>query len=116
MRGAECGKVSLFEIDGAIFDRGKLCFADNSDRPRAGEMYRILNEHWDYAKADLNYKSVVRRRVKSKLQLIKHKKRTEFISVLFLCFFEKVKKSILFLYQFACQNFMFMIKLTSVKN
>lgn len=52
------GKVGHSEIDGVTFERGKPCFADNSDRPRAGEMCQILNDHWGYAKNDCNYKSV----------------------------------------------------------
>lgn len=52
------GKVGHREIDGVTFERGNPRFADNSDRPRAGEMCQVLNDHWGYAKNDCNYKSV----------------------------------------------------------
>lgn len=52
------GKVGHSEIDGVTFERGKPAYADNSDRPRAGEMCQVLNDHWGYAKNDCNYKSV----------------------------------------------------------
>ena len=52
------GEVSHPEIDSVTFERGKPCFVDNSDRPRAGEMCQILNDHWGYAEEDCNYKSV----------------------------------------------------------
>lgn len=55
---SELGKVGHKEIDSVTFERGNPCFADNSDRPRAGEMCQILNDHWGYAKDDVNYKSV----------------------------------------------------------
>lgn len=55
---SELGKVRHPEIDSVTFERGTPCFVDNSDRPRAGEMCQILNDHWGYAKEDCNYKSV----------------------------------------------------------
>ena len=42
------------------FERGKPCFVDNSDRPRAGETCEGMNDHWGYAANDLRYKSVER--------------------------------------------------------
>ena len=54
----ELGKVGHKEIDSVTFERGKPCSVDNSDRPRAGEMSQILNDHWGYAQEDCNYKSV----------------------------------------------------------
>jgi alpha-L-fucosidase len=55
---SELGKVGHYEIDSVTFERGKPCFVDNSDRPRAGEMCQTLNDHWGYAKEDINYKPV----------------------------------------------------------
>lgn len=55
---SELGKVGHPEIDSVTFERGKPAYADNSDRRRAGEMCQILNDHWGYAKNDVNYKSV----------------------------------------------------------
>ena len=54
----ELGKVGHYEIDSVTFERGKPCFVDNSDKPRAGEMCQVLNDHWGYAENDCNYKSV----------------------------------------------------------
>ena len=54
----ELGKVGHPQLDSVTFERGKPCFVDNSDRHRAGEMCQVLNDHWGYAKADCNYKSV----------------------------------------------------------
>lgn len=54
---SELGKVGHPMIDSVTFERGAPCFADNSDRPRAGEMCQILNDHWGYAADDCNYKS-----------------------------------------------------------
>ena len=54
----ELGKVGHRELDSVTFERGKPSFVDNSDKPRAGEMCQILNDHWGYAKEDCNYKSV----------------------------------------------------------
>ncbi len=55
---SELGKVGHPELDSVTFERGKPCKVDNSDRHRAGEMCQILNDHWGYAKNDINYKSV----------------------------------------------------------
>ena len=55
---SELGKVGHYEIDSVTFERGKPCFVDNSDRPRAGEMSQTLNDHWGYAKEDLHYKPI----------------------------------------------------------
>ena len=55
---SELGKVGHKEIDCVTFERGKPFFVDESDKPRAGEMCQILNDHWGYAKEDVNYKSV----------------------------------------------------------
>ena len=51
------GKVSHPEIDSVTFERGNPCFVDNSDRPRAGEMCEVINDHWGYAKNDISFKS-----------------------------------------------------------
>ena len=55
---SELGKVGHKEIDCVTFERGKPFFVDELDKPRAGEMCQILNDHWGYAKEDVNYKSV----------------------------------------------------------
>lgn len=55
---SELGKVGHPEIDSVTFERGQPAYVDNSDRRRAGEMCQILNDHWGYAKNDVNYKSV----------------------------------------------------------
>ncbi len=52
------GKTGHREIDSVTFERGKPCFIDTSDKPIAGEMCQVLNDHWGYAKEDCNYKSV----------------------------------------------------------
>ncbi len=54
---SELGKVGHPLIDSVTFERGNPAFVDNSDRPRAGEMCQVLNDHWGYAKQDCNYKS-----------------------------------------------------------
>lgn len=51
------GTVSHFEIDSVTFERGAPTFVDNSDRPRAGEMCEVINDHWGYAKNDVCFKS-----------------------------------------------------------
>lgn len=53
----ELGKVGHPEIDSVTFERGNPSYIDCSDKHRAGEMCQILNDHWGYAKDDLNYKS-----------------------------------------------------------
>lgn len=52
------GQVGHEEIDSVTFERGKPCYVDCSKKPLAGEMCQILNDHWGYAKEDVNYKSV----------------------------------------------------------
>lgn len=55
---SELGKVGHPEIDSVTFERGNPAYVDNSDKPRAGEMCQVLNDHWGYAKNDCNYKSL----------------------------------------------------------
>lgn len=55
---SELGKVGHYQLDSVTFERGKPAFVDNSDRPRAGEMCQVLNDHWGFAKNDCSYKSV----------------------------------------------------------
>ena len=55
---SELGKTGHKEIDSVTFERGKPCFVDKSEKPVAGEMCQILNDHWGYCKDDVNYKSV----------------------------------------------------------
>ena len=52
------GKVGHPELDSVTFERGITAVVKNSDRPRAGEMCQVLNDHWGYAKYDFNYKSL----------------------------------------------------------
>lgn len=52
------GKVGHKEIDSVTFERGKPASVSRPDRPIAGEMCQVLNDHWGYAKNDLNYKPV----------------------------------------------------------
>lgn len=52
------GKTGHREIDSVTFERGKPCVVDTTDKPIAGEMCQVLNDHWGYAKEDCNYKSV----------------------------------------------------------
>ena len=52
------GKTGHKEIDSVTFERGKPCFVDTSEKPIAGEMCQVLNDHWGYCKEDCNYKSV----------------------------------------------------------
>ena len=51
------GKVGHKEIDSVTFERGRPFDIDVSDRPVAGEMCQTLNDHWGYAKMDMNYKT-----------------------------------------------------------
>lgn len=51
------GQVSHKEIDSVTFERGKPCFVDCSDKPRAGEMCEGLTDHWGYAERDICVKS-----------------------------------------------------------
>ena len=55
---SELGKTGHREIDSVTFERGKPCFVDTSEKPIAGEMCQVLNDHWGYCKEDCNYKSV----------------------------------------------------------
>ncbi|MGN1061933.1 MAG: alpha-L-fucosidase [Candidatus Scatosoma sp.] len=52
------GKTGHKEIDSVTFERGKPCFVNTTNKPIAGEMCQVLNDHWGYAKEDCNYKSV----------------------------------------------------------
>ena len=52
------GKTGHKEIDSVTFERGKPCFVYTTEKPIAGEMCQVLNDHWGYAKEDCNYKSV----------------------------------------------------------
>ena len=52
------GKTGHKEIDSVTFERGKPTFVDCSEKYVAGEMCQVLNDHWGYAKEDLNYKSL----------------------------------------------------------
>lgn len=54
------GKVSHVEIDSVTFERGKPCFVDNSDRPRAGEMCEGITDHWGFTARDFCFKPVSR--------------------------------------------------------
>jgi alpha-L-fucosidase len=55
---SECGKTGHKEIDSVTFERGKPSFVDYSEKYVAGEMCQVLNDHWGFAKQDLNYKPV----------------------------------------------------------
>lgn len=52
------GQVSHKEIDSVTFERGKPCFVDCTDKPRAGEVCEGLTDHWGYAERDICVKSV----------------------------------------------------------
>ena len=52
------GQTGHPEIDSVTFERGNPCFVDRSQKPLAGEMCQVLNDHWGYAKNDCNYKSM----------------------------------------------------------
>ncbi len=52
------GEIGHPEIDSVTFERGQTRPTDISDRYRTGEMAQVLNDHWGYAKSDINYKSV----------------------------------------------------------
>lgn len=52
------GKTGHKEIDCVTFERGKPFPVNSEGKPLAGEMCQILNDHWGYAKEDINYKSV----------------------------------------------------------
>ena len=55
------GRTGHRELDGVTFERGqarKVQAPEGTDKPIAGEMCQVLNDHWGYAKNDCNYKSV----------------------------------------------------------
>lgn len=55
------GQTGHRELDSVTFERGQtreVHTPDGSDKPIAGEMCQVLNDHWGYAKEDCNYKSV----------------------------------------------------------
>lgn len=55
------GQTGHRELDSVTFERGQtreVHAPDGSDKPIAGEMCQVLNDHWGYAKEDCNYKSV----------------------------------------------------------
>ena len=52
------GKLGHKEIDSVTFERGKVCFVDRSEKPIAGEMCQVMNDHWGYTQNDCNYKSI----------------------------------------------------------
>ena len=52
------GKKGNEEIDCVTFERGKPFNVKSGEKPLAGEMCQVLNDHWGYAKEDCNYKSV----------------------------------------------------------
>lgn len=52
------GKIGHKELDSVTFERGNPAYVDRSEKPIAGEMCQVLNDHWGYAKDDCNYKSV----------------------------------------------------------
>ncbi len=55
---SELGKLGHKELDSVTFERGKPSFVDRSERPVAGEMCQVFNDHWGYAVEDCNYKSI----------------------------------------------------------
>lgn len=50
------GKVGHKEIDSVTFERGNPHYVDRSEKPIAGEMCQVLNDHWGYTELDFNYK------------------------------------------------------------
>ncbi len=52
------GQAGHPEIDSVTFERGRPVLVENPIKPIAGEMCEVLNDHWGYAKDDVNYKSV----------------------------------------------------------
>ena len=51
------GKAGHPELDGVTFERGTPALGQKT-ADLAGEMCQVLNDHWGYAAADCNYKSV----------------------------------------------------------
>lgn len=54
------GMVSSPLIDSVTYERDNPKIADNSDRPRAGEMCESVNDHWGYTVDDITNKPVTR--------------------------------------------------------
>ena len=56
----ERGALGNIELDSVTFERGKPQPINLEDSPRyiASEMCEVLNEHWGYARLDLNYSSM----------------------------------------------------------
>lgn len=52
------GRKGHPEIDSVTFERGRPVLVDTPEKPIAGEMCEVLNDHWGYAKDDINYKPV----------------------------------------------------------
>ncbi len=52
------GQTGHPEIDSVTFERGAPRAQSFENKPLAGEMCQVLNDHWGYAKDDLNYKSM----------------------------------------------------------
>ena len=53
------GQTGHKEIDCVTFERGKPFVVKSSEgKPVAGEMCQVMNDHWGYAKEDINYKPV----------------------------------------------------------
>lgn len=52
------GETGHHEIDSVTFERGRPAAVRVKDKPIAGEMCQVLNDHWGYAKNDVNYKPV----------------------------------------------------------
>ena len=50
------GHIGHPELDSVTFERGESSAVDTQDRPRAGEMCEVLNDHWGYASEDFDYK------------------------------------------------------------
>ena len=55
---SKLGELGHKEIDSVTFERGAPRKVVNGDKPVAGEMCQVLNDHWGYAEDDLNYKSL----------------------------------------------------------
>ncbi|MBQ8658874.1 MAG: alpha-L-fucosidase [Clostridia bacterium] len=52
------GEVGHPEIDSVTFERGKPAPVAQGEKPIAGEMCQVFNDHWGYAENDINYKPV----------------------------------------------------------
>ncbi len=53
---SELGRTGHHEIDSVTFERGAPKAQSFDGKPIAGEMCQVLNDHWGYARNDLNYK------------------------------------------------------------